>query len=159
MTSSGGSPKGHKLSEETKQKISRARTGSKHPFYGKHHSEESKRKTSAAMVGIVRSEETKRRISQSKLGVNRGKNLYEELLSTYNDADSIIFIEEHKDDIYTWDDVSSDKDICNAELRYAEIDIENSIAASCDLCGDSFFERDNPHKIDDVVLKKLFKLK
>lgn len=37
---------GKKHTEETKKKISKTNSGKNHPFYGKHHSEESKRKMS-----------------------------------------------------------------------------------------------------------------
>ena len=71
--SSGGekSPLGshHKLSEETKRKMSKSRSGKKHPLYGKHHSDATKRKISDSMIGnknalgSVRSEETRKKIS------------------------------------------------------------------------------------------------
>ena len=41
--------KGKKLSEEHKAKLSERRRGAKHPFYGKHHSEETKQKIRDAM--------------------------------------------------------------------------------------------------------------
>jgi group I intron endonuclease len=59
----------HKLSEETKCKMSESRRGEKHPFYGKHHSDATKRKIRDSMMGnknalgSVRSEETRKKIS------------------------------------------------------------------------------------------------
>jgi hypothetical protein len=38
-------------SEETKKKMSASLKGEKHPFYGKHHSEETKKKMSEAKKG------------------------------------------------------------------------------------------------------------
>ena len=45
--------KGGKLSEETKLKISEAEKGENNPFYGKHHSEETKQKLSKKVVCIT----------------------------------------------------------------------------------------------------------
>ena len=58
-----------KHSKESKQKISEAKTGEKHPMFGKHLSEESKKKISEANTGKHHSEEHRKKISQSK-GVN-----------------------------------------------------------------------------------------
>ena len=44
---------GKKASEETKEKMSLAHSGIKHPMYGKHHTEESKKKISENRKGIV----------------------------------------------------------------------------------------------------------
>ena len=56
---------GSKRSVETKRKMSENNTGQKNPFYGKHHSEVTKRKISAAGIGRSRpcSEETKIKLS------------------------------------------------------------------------------------------------
>lgn len=43
-------------------------SGSKHPMYGKRHTEESRRKMSESHIGTVLSEETKRRISDANKG-------------------------------------------------------------------------------------------
>lgn len=70
------------LSDETRRKMSESRTGEKNHFYGKHHSEEtkklisdkakkrtrseeSKRKTSKTLKGHIVSEETRKKISNS----------------------------------------------------------------------------------------------
>ena len=58
-----------KHSEETKRKMSEAKTGEKHPMFGKHFSEDTKRKMSEAHIGKHFSEEHKKKISESK-GVN-----------------------------------------------------------------------------------------
>lgn len=63
--------KGIPLSEETRRKISENHcdcSGEKSPFYGKHHSEESKRKLSLTHKGKHLSEETKKKISESQSG-------------------------------------------------------------------------------------------
>lgn len=67
------------MSEETRRKISEAKTGENHHMFGKHHSEQSKKKMSDnhadfsreknPMFGNHFSEESKKRISESK-GVN-----------------------------------------------------------------------------------------
>lgn len=64
------SNKGKKLSEEHKQKISSNHANFKennHPFYGKHHTEQSKQKMSEAHKGKKHSEETKKKMSESHL--------------------------------------------------------------------------------------------
>ena len=58
-----------KHSKESKNKISEAKTGEKHPMFGKHPSEESRKKISEANTGKHHSEEHRKKISQSK-GVN-----------------------------------------------------------------------------------------
>lgn len=63
-----------RLSEETKQKISKANKGrfkgKKHWIYGKHHSEETKEKISKARTGFKESEEMRRRKSERLSGKN-----------------------------------------------------------------------------------------
>ena len=60
-------------SEETKQKMSEAKKGKKHPMYGKKFSEEHKLKMSEAHKGIKLSEETKRKMSEANKGKKRSK--------------------------------------------------------------------------------------
>ena len=64
---------GTKHSEETKQKMSEAKKGKKHPMYGKKFSEEHKLKMSEAHKGIKLSEETKRKMSEANKGKKRSK--------------------------------------------------------------------------------------
>ena len=59
--------KGHKLSEESKQKLSDAMRGKPSAFKGKHHSEESKQKLSIAHKGKTLSTEHKQKIGE-KIG-------------------------------------------------------------------------------------------
>ena len=78
---------GKHLSVEHKRKISEKLKGENHPFYGKHHSEESKEKMRSSQLGHTvseetkikiglghkgrsRNEETKRKISESLKGIN-----------------------------------------------------------------------------------------
>jgi len=69
---------GRKASDETKQKMSDARTGENNYFFGKHHTEESKNKISESKKGGVgfwsgktRSEETKKKISETNKKYSR----------------------------------------------------------------------------------------
>ena len=61
--------KGKKLSEDTRRKMSKARKGEKNHFYGKHHSEEAKKKmgeaNKIARKGKNHSEETKEKMRLS----------------------------------------------------------------------------------------------
>lgn len=66
---------GRHCSEETKRKISEALSGSKHPNFGKHHSEKIRKKMSESAkgrgLGRHLSEETKRKMSESRKGKRR----------------------------------------------------------------------------------------
>lgn len=57
---------GRQLSEETKKKMSEVRKGEKNGFYGKHHTEEARKKIGNAHKGMMLSEVTKKKISESK---------------------------------------------------------------------------------------------
>ena len=61
-----------KLSEDHKRKISESlkgrNSGKNNPFYGKHHSEETRKKLSESHKGIKLSEETKRKIGEKSKG-------------------------------------------------------------------------------------------
>ena len=54
--------KGRRHSEETKTKQSLAKTGNKHPMFGKHLSEEHKKKIRCSLLGHKHSEETKEKM-------------------------------------------------------------------------------------------------
>lgn len=83
-----GSPLGFKHSEEFKKNKSRSCLGRLNPFYGKHFSEESKKKLSDSLIGklsgekhplygSIRSEETKEKISKvmsEKMGGEKNSN-------------------------------------------------------------------------------------
>ena len=57
-----------KPSEETKQKMSEAKSGEKHPMYGKTPSDETKQKLSEAQKGKTLSDETKEKLREANLG-------------------------------------------------------------------------------------------
>ncbi len=54
-------------SEETRKKFSEAKRGVRHPFYGTHRSEETKRRISQAQKGKIISEESKQKMRDSAL--------------------------------------------------------------------------------------------
>ena len=87
-------------SEETKQKMSEAKKGEKHPLYGKQLSEETRRKMSEAKKGEKLSEETKGKISKSISGENHplyGKHHSEETKRKMSEAKKgKHFSDEHK---------------------------------------------------------------
>lgn len=80
----GNSHLGKPLSEEHKKKLSRAFSGTSHPFYGKtginssfygkQHSEETKKKISQSHIGKKHSEEHIRKNSESHTGICCGKD-------------------------------------------------------------------------------------
>ena len=55
-------------SEETRKKISEAIEGKNHPNYGKHHSEETRKKISETEKGKTCSEESRKKMSEAKRG-------------------------------------------------------------------------------------------
>lgn len=66
-----GLQKGHKLTPETKQKVSDRMKGENHPMFGKHHTEEARQKMSigrARRVDKPHSEATKKKMSETKKG-------------------------------------------------------------------------------------------
>ena len=68
-------------SEETRQKISEATKGKNNPFYGKRHSNESKRKIGIKSKGRKHSEEAKQKMGEARKGENNpwyGKHLPDE---------------------------------------------------------------------------------
>jgi len=50
----------------TKKKISKSMKGKNHPFYGKYHSEESKKKISESLKGTIKSEESKQKLRKPR---------------------------------------------------------------------------------------------
>lgn len=61
-------------SEDTRRKISESLIGEKNPFYGRNHSDETKKKISESNKGKHRSDEVKKRMSVSRKGKFCGEN-------------------------------------------------------------------------------------
>lgn len=66
-----GITKGHKLSNETKEKISKGSTGENNAFFNRKHSEETKNKISNANTGRAFSEESRKKMSNSRKGIKK----------------------------------------------------------------------------------------
>lgn len=64
---------GVKRPEKTIKKLSDAKIGEKNPMFGKHHSENARKRISEAFMGRVFSEETKKRISKALTGIKRSE--------------------------------------------------------------------------------------
>lgn len=67
----------HDVSNETKQKISekaKLRVGELNPFYGKHHSEETKERNRQLHLGKRHTEESRKKMSESRKGKYCGEN-------------------------------------------------------------------------------------
>lgn len=69
-----GGEVGKIYSEEARRNISLSLRGEKHPNYGKHHSEETKRKIAEGNKGKIVSEETRKKMSE----INKGRTYSEE---------------------------------------------------------------------------------
>ena len=65
---------GKHLSEEHRRKMSEAKKGEKHPFYGKHHTEENRLKMSESHQGKHHTDDTRKKMSES----HKGKKFSEE---------------------------------------------------------------------------------
>jgi group I intron endonuclease len=66
MSLGGDSNKGYKHSEETKEKLKIAKSGQNSYFFGKHLTEEHKKKLSDAKIGLKKTDTTKRNMSNSR---------------------------------------------------------------------------------------------
>ncbi|CAK0896238.1 unnamed protein product [Prorocentrum cordatum] len=74
--------RGRTFSEETKRHMNEAKSGDRHPFSGKSHSEEKRETMSESKRGRTRSEETKKKISESL----RGRTFSEETKRNMSEA-------------------------------------------------------------------------
>lgn len=84
---------GHKLSEESKQKISNSRkgkcVGSENGFYGKTHTSEVRQKIRESQLGRKHSEETKKKQAESHYKPVRIKDMIYESLKSASEASGI----------------------------------------------------------------------
>ena len=107
FTDGGGGISGFTHSEESKNKMSEANSGENHPNYEKHLSEETKKKISEARTGTTLSEETKKKMSVAKSGENNpmfGKHHSEEGKKKISENHADFSGENHPQAKYTlWD--------------------------------------------------------
>ncbi|AGE49821.1 GIY-YIG catalytic domain-containing endonuclease [Paramecium bursaria Chlorella virus Can18-4] len=105
----GGGSTG-KPSEESRQKMSKAKSGEKHPMYGKEHTEETKRKMSEALIGEKNpmygqtlSDEHKQKISKAHTGMTHTeeskRKMSEALIGEKNPMYGQTLSDEHKQKI------------------------------------------------------------
>ena len=88
-----GGEVGKIYSEEARRNISLSLRGEKHPNYGKHHSEETKRKIAEGNKGKIVSEETRKKMSE----INKGRTYSEEYKQRMSETlKGRIFSEEHR---------------------------------------------------------------
>ena len=91
ITLGGDGCSGYQHSEEFKKEQSERNSGENNPFYGKHHTEETRRKISETSKGKQFSEEHKEKISKANSGENNywfGKQLSEEHKEKISKANS-----------------------------------------------------------------------
>ena len=118
--------KGIKLTEEQKKIRSLNTKGENNPFYGKHHTEETKEKLSKCFKGKTLSEEARNNISKGHIGIepwNKGKEL----------------TQEHKDKVS-----ESVKGLKNGHSnKYKVIDLNGNVMV---MCGNDIYNKrkDNP---------------
>lgn len=67
------------VSEETAKKISLANSGENHPMFGKHCSEETKKRMSEAAKGKEKTDKHRKNISKSKMGIKRSEETKEKI--------------------------------------------------------------------------------
>ena len=70
------------ISEYTRQKMSESHKGEKNPFYGKHHTEDNKRKISESHKGKRHTDDTRKKMSESR----KGKKFSEETRRKMSEA-------------------------------------------------------------------------
>ena len=122
----GMGTKGIKLTEEQKKIRSLNTKGENNPFYGKHHTEETKEKLSKCFKGKTLSEEARNNISKGHIGIepwNKGKEL----------------TQEHKDKVS-----ESVKGLKNGRSnKYKVIDLNGNVMV---MCGNDIYNKrkDNP---------------
>lgn len=94
------SRRGYHPPEESRRKMSIAKSGVNNPFYGKHWKESSKKKLRISMAGYKHSEETKEKIRAARI---RFYQEHPEIMDRYKGQNSPMF-KEH--------DINSNVDAC-----------------------------------------------
>ena len=80
------SPGGHKVAWETKRKMREAHKGEKNHFYGKKHTEETKKRISVFRKGKKHTKETIRKMSESHKGIKLTEEHKRKMSESYKKA-------------------------------------------------------------------------
>jgi group I intron endonuclease len=107
---------GTKKSEEEKIKLSEMRLGDKNPFYGKKHSEETKKMYSESRKGVKKSEEHKKKISEAHIGMKESEETIRKVVANRNPPSGMSHV-----NFKTKDEVMKVKNLLNSRITIHEI--------------------------------------
>lgn len=119
---------GTKKSEEEKKRMSDMYMGENNPFYGKKHSEETKRKYSESRRGVKKSEEQKKKISESHIGMKQSPETIRKVVANrkspsgvnhvnFKTKDEVIMVKNLLNSGTTIHDISEITGFCRKTIR------------------------------------------
>lgn len=112
---------GKHISEETKVKMSAAHKGENNHFYGKHHTDEARAKMSAANLGRTHSEETKAKISAIWKGKKRSEENKTKLHKNMNAIKFLYNIYKNNGGIKKWNEFQ--KALKTGDITFSDYEI------------------------------------
>lgn len=87
---------GKHLSEEHRRKMSESHKGEKNPFYGKHHTEDNRRKMSESHKGKHHTDDTRKKMSESHKGKKFSEETRKKMSEAHKGKKRAPFSEEHR---------------------------------------------------------------